>query len=254
MMNAAESFFIVGGVVLGSLLFVLLLNRFWQSASRREHNELIGWQISILGTTYAVILGFMLYTVWTDYQAADLNVDLEANSLLNISRLAQGLPEDQRGPMKDLARSYANAVIQSDWSEMAAGRVPEASHVVNEAMWEMAMSIKLATGPETIAEDHTLSELSDLAQHRRIRLLQSAARLPAVLWCVLIIGAALTIGSTCLFGSSSISFHALQVAAISLLLSLVLVAIADIRRPFQGAVHVSDYPFQRAVANMRPAR
>ena len=32
---------------------------------RRTYNDIIGWQVSVLGTTYAVILGFMLYTVWS---------------------------------------------------------------------------------------------------------------------------------------------------------------------------------------------
>ena len=36
-----------------------------------------------------------------------------------------------------------------------------------------------------------------------------------------------------------------------LLISLVLVAIADINRPFQGSVHVSDYAFRRAQMDMK---
>lgn len=43
------------------------LNRAWPAEKRHAYNDLVGWQLSILGTTYAVILGFMLYTVWTAY-------------------------------------------------------------------------------------------------------------------------------------------------------------------------------------------
>ena len=42
-----------------------------------QPHYLMGWQLSVLGTTYAVILGFMLYTVWTDLGVANLNVDLK---------------------------------------------------------------------------------------------------------------------------------------------------------------------------------
>jgi hypothetical protein len=35
------------------------LNRIWPVAHRTSHNELIGWQLGILGTLYAVIMGFM---------------------------------------------------------------------------------------------------------------------------------------------------------------------------------------------------
>jgi hypothetical protein len=42
----------------------------------------------------------------------------------------------------------------------------------------------------------------------------------------------------------------MQVFSFSLLIALVLVAIADINRPFQGSVHVSDAAFHRAQQNM----
>lgn len=43
----------------------------------------------------------------------------------------------------------------------------------------------------------------------------------------------------------------LQISALSLLIALVLVAIADIDRPFQGSVHVNDMAFRRAQQNMK---
>jgi hypothetical protein len=43
-----------------SLLFMVGLNRFWPVEKRHKPNDLIGWQLSVLGTTYAVTLGFML--------------------------------------------------------------------------------------------------------------------------------------------------------------------------------------------------
>ena len=113
------------------------------------------------------------------------------------------------------------------------------------------MSIKTASPTEVIAQDHALYELSALTEHRRTRILQSTSRLPAVLWCVLIVGGALTIASACLFGSGNWILHTLQVFAFSLLIALGLVAIAEINRPFQGAVHVSNYAFLRAQDNMR---
>ena len=113
------------------------------------------------------------------------------------------------------------------------------------------MSIQSASGTELAAEDHAISELTTLTEHRRTRILQSTARIPSILWCVLIVGGLLTVTSACLFGSSNTRLHALQVFAFSLLISLGLVAIADLNRPFQGAVHISTFAFVRAKENMR---
>ncbi len=238
-------------IVSGALLFRGILERFWPGSNRIKHNDIIGWQLGILGTTYAVILGFMLYTVWINFGEADLNADAEANAIVNVYRLADGLPDPQRAQVQQAAHSYADVVLNKDWPAMSrndSGQLP--SHSINHELWQILMSVKAATPTELTAEDHALYELSALAGHRRIRRLQSASRLPAILWFVLIVGGIVTIMSSCMFGASNTRLHTIQVFSFSLLIALVLIAIADIDRPFQGTVHVNDAPFRRALQNM----
>ena len=250
MLTVTANIFLLVSMMAASMLFMTGLNRLWPREKRQAHNDLIGWQLNILGTTYAVILGFMLYTVWTDYGAANLNVDLEASALRNVYRLADGLPQEQRARLQLQCRSYAVAVITQDWPEMASSHTPEESHDINQAMWKTLMTVKLATPSEITAEDHALSELSSLTEHRRTRLLQSGYRLPTIFWGVLIIGAFLTIASASMFGSGNALLHTIQVFSFTLLITLVLLAIADVNHPFRGWVHVSNYAFVRAQENM----
>jgi Protein of unknown function (DUF4239) len=251
MLTLTQNIIILIVTMTGSMLFMAALNRLWPREKRQVHNDLIGWQLNILGTTYAVILGFMLYTVWTDFGSANLNADLEASALRNVYRLAEGLPEQQRVQLQLQARSYADAVINRDWPEMARDQLPQESHDINQAMWKTLMSVKLATPSEITAEDHALSELSTLTEHRRTRLLQSAYHLPTIFWGVLLIGGSLTITSASMFGSANTTLHSLQVFSFTLLITLVLLAIADVNLPFQGWVHVSNYAFIRAQENMQ---
>ncbi len=241
-------------VMTASMLFMVGLNRVWPVENRHTQNDLIGWQLSVLGTTYAVILGFMIYTSWTDFGEAELNVDLEANALRNVFRLAEGLPSEQRSRLEMQARAYADAVVNRDWPTMARGEIPEDSHEINESMWRTLMSVKAASPSEITAEDHALSELSTLTQHRRARLLQSSGGLPSIFWCVLLVGGMLTLVSVSMFGSANPRLHSLQVFSSTLLVTLVMLAIADVNRPFQGWVHVSSYPFQRAQQNMQEVK
>jgi Protein of unknown function (DUF4239) len=250
MLTLTQNILILVFAMAGSMLAMAALNRVWPQEKRREHNDLIGWQLNIIGTTYAVILGFMLYTVWTSFDEAKLNADLEANALRNIYRLAEGLPNPQREELVRLSRAYADAVVDQDWPEMANSHIPEKSHLINQAMWKTLTSVKLATPTEVVAEDHALTELSALTEHRRTRLLQSAYQLPAIFWSVLLVGAFLTIGSASLFGSANARLHTLQVFCFTLLITLVLLAIADVNLPFRGWVHIDNYAFVRAQQNM----
>lgn len=251
MVTVTQSFAVVAAAVLASLLFMVGLNHVWPWEKRRAYNELIGWQFSALSTTYAVVVGFMLYTVWSSFDEAELNVDLEANAVLDIYRLADGMPEPQRTQLQTLAHSYVNAAIIQEWPQMARGVVPEQTSSLNQEMWKTVISVRAASPTEVNTQETALSQLGLLVQHRLTRTRQSTARLPGVLWWVLLVGGTLTIVSACLFGNESVKLQALQVFSISLLVSLSLVAIADIHRPFHGLIHVGDYTFRRVQQSMQ---
>ena len=91
MLDTTQNIFIVIISLACSLFFMGMVNYYWPAEKRRAHNDLIGWQLSVLGTTYAVIIGFMLYTVWISFGEADLNADAEANSLVNVCLLYTSL-------------------------------------------------------------------------------------------------------------------------------------------------------------------
>ena len=245
--NLMMVLFTVGGAV---LLFVVL-DKVWPWEKRHQHNDVTGWQLGILGTTYAVILGFMLYAVWTDFDVATQNVELEANSLVNLYRLADGLPDASRVELQKLARTYAQVTIEKDWPEMERGLVPIESVGLAAKIEKMLISVPDSSKSASLAQDHALTELSALTICRRTRFLESVLSLPAILWFVLIVGGVLTIGSSCMFGSQNRVLHGMQVVFFSLLIALALLAIADINRPFRGSVHVRNDAFVRALENMK---
>ena len=251
MVTVSQNVLAVMGAVIGSLLFMVTLNLVWRPEKRRTYNDLIGWQGSILGTTYAVILGFMLYTVWSIYREAVLNVDAEASAVVDVYRLADGIPEPQRTELKTLALSYADAVLKRDWPEMSKNEEPTQSTELSAGMWKTVISARPTSASEVTAQEDALSELTSLSQHRMTRLMESQTRLPNVLWCVLLAGGVLTIMATCTFSADSVKLQTLQIFSVTLLVSLALVAIADIHRPFHGLIHVSDNAFVRAVEGMQ---
>jgi hypothetical protein len=248
MLTTFEDLMVIFACILFSLLFLWILHRFWSTSQRRDHNDIIGWQVSVLGTTYAVIVGFMLYAVWSNFQAAEINADNEANCLVSVFRLADGLPAAQRSAVHQLARNYVEVAIDEEWPAMRRGEISSAGHAVVQQLWTVILQAGPTSFSEQTSMNLTLSELSSMTEHRRVRELQSETQLPDILWMVLIIGGGITTLSSCLFGTDNFRLHAVQVFFLTLLLSLALVAIADIDRPFQGSVRVAPLGFARARA------
>lgn len=245
-LNTYESIVIVLAIIAGSVAFLWILQQIWPTEQRRQHNDLIGWQVTVVGTTYAVILGFMLYTVWTNFEIAEGNAEAEANSLVSLARSAKGLPSTAAQKIRDLARAYVSIMLTDEWPAMNRGAFsPESSRNIQQ-LWTAVTRAEVHTASEQTSLDHAFAELYEMTNHRRLRQLEAKASLPGILWAVLIAGAVVTIISACLFGSVEFKLHLIQVVMLALLLSLVLVAIADINKPFQGSVHVSPVGFERA--------
>ena len=194
--------------------------------------------------------GSCSYAVWTNFETADGNAEAEANSLINAVRAAQGLPDAQRQEIQHLASEYVEDMLTREWPAMQKVQFSPRSHQIMQKLWEVTTREKLITPTQQTSFDHTLTELSAMTAHRRLRQLQATAGMPPILWTVLTVGAIVTIISACLFGGVDFKLHLIQVFMLSLLLSLVLVAIADINRPFQGSVHVIPAGFQRARASL----
>lgn len=249
-MTGYDNFALIFFSLMLTCLLLLLVNHFWSAQKRRPHNDVIGWQLAVIGTIYAVMIGFMLFAVWGNYQAADINVDNEASALINLFQIADGLPKPQRDVIKKQSEAYAQAMVNEEWPAMNVGKLGVEGHPIIQQLWSTTNSIEATTPNQQISLSHALDQISALSQDRHIRQMQSQASLPPILWAVLICGGAITVIAAGLIGSDSPRLHFILVVALSLIVTLVLVAIADIDGPFQGSVHIQSNAFSRVGETM----
>lgn len=243
---------IIVACVLAALAFLFLVTRASPAPSRKESNDFTGAVVAVVGTTYAVILAFMLSGVWNMFQQAQANEEQEANALVNIWRIASQLPQSNGQAIQDLCARYAEVTIQHDWPALQNGDqlFPETNGIINQ-LWKMAGESQAHSGVDSIAIYQLMEELRLLTEYRRIRIMQGREELPGILRTVLIAGGIITVASSCFFGVPSFRFHLLQVVVLSFLISLVLVAIADIDRPYQGSVSVEPEGFNAALVTFQ---
>ena len=125
-----------------------------------------------------------------------------------------------------------------------------ASEVVLGDMWKLLVEVRTENGGSN-SVDHLTSALSDLTERRNLREQEFQIRLPGILWLLLVAGAGATVGSSCLLGNDNKWLHYCQVLALTFVVAVTLAAIADLARPFEGAVSVSSVAFERARAMMQ---
>lgn len=251
MLDYTQSSLLIIFSILCSLLLVKLLNRFWPIQNRKLLNDVTGWQLGVLGTTYGVILGFMLYTVWQGFRAAQVDADLEATSMLNVYRIAGGLPSPQKEEIRELARRYEFVVVNEEWPAMQRQKDDRAAAIVLNEMWQV---LETATPDARIATnsiDHIQYAMSNLAERRNMRDRQRSNQMPSLLWVLLVLGGGATIISSCLLGNDKKWLHYCQVGALTFVVVTALTAVADLARPYEGSVAVQPSAFVQATEAMK---
>ncbi len=132
---------------------------------------------------------------------------------------------------------------------MTMHRRPDAGEIVLEKIWKLLRSSEFASLRET-SSARIASTVQELQRERYRRQEQYESHLPAILWAVLTAGAIIVIISSCLLGNDKSVVHYFHVLTLTLMILVALTAIADIDRPFEGGVSVSDLPFRSVLSTM----
>jgi hypothetical protein len=222
-MSVVYGVLVVCGACLAAVVGLTLVQRLVPAATRKEQNDVAGFIYAVLGVIYAVLLALVVIAVWEEFGRARITVEAEANALAEIFWLAHRLPEPERNQLQELARSYAEEVVDTEWPLMEQGRTPLMENTrATPRGWALIDDIRATlqgyeprseAGQELYAEG--LDQVQRLADARRTRLVQAEESIATVLWVVLVVGGMVTVAFAYLFGLESTWAHRLMVASLA---------------------------------------
>ena len=165
-----------------------MVQRLVPASSRQPHNDVAGFIYAALGVIYAVLLALVVISVWEQYQAASETVEQEANATAEIAWLAHRLPEPQGTHIQELARSYAEVVVNKEWPAMEQGEASPKAWATLDELRGTILGLDPPTGAQQVRYNQVLEQLHGVGDARRERLLDAGEGLPPILWVVLILG------------------------------------------------------------------
>lgn len=212
---------------------------------RQANNEVAGFFIAVLGVIYAVLLAFVVVTVWAQFDTAHQAVDREANELGAMYRLALALPDPVGSRLQETVRQYAHAVIDEDWPAMGRREAtPLHTRRLDDDLWSIAAGYEATTERERLVQAEVLRSVHELTDNRRIRELASRTGLPGVMWGLLIGGAIVTVVFTYFFSTPNPRAQYAMTALYTVSIAFVLVLIELLDFPFSGELRVTPEAFE----------
>jgi hypothetical protein len=253
-MRIVTGLFVICLAMLVAVGGLVLVQRLMPTRRRLGHNDVAGFIYAVLGVVYAVLLGLMVVAVWEQWNAAIAATDQEASEVAEVFWLAHRLPQPEGRHLQELARLYAQVVVNEEWPLMERGKMsPKAWAILDEIRDDM-QGMKPSTDTQQVLYEQGLQQVNDLADARGERLLDAEEGVPAILWVVLIVGGVEVVGFTYLFGLESTTVHVLMVASLTLVIALVLFTVAALDYPFKGDVRIGPDAFEQVLGRFESSK
>jgi hypothetical protein len=223
---------------------LLVVRRLTSLSLHEEHNAVAGFIYSVLGVAYAVVLGFVLISVWERYELASERVDQEAAALSAVYFHANELPDSDRRHIQQLAKSYAQVVIDEEWPMMEDGQSSPHAWALMDQIRQSLQDVEHGALDEQVVYDHGIARAHELADARRLRLFEANARMPTILRIILLVGGVVTVGFTYLFGLTSTRVHTLMVVALTVVVTSILFTTYTLEHRFSGDTGLPPEAFE----------
>ncbi|HSB09555.1 MAG TPA: DUF4239 domain-containing protein [Blastocatellia bacterium] len=238
--------FVVVSVLL-SVVVLGLVRRFVSLSVLDMHKDVAGFFLGVLGTIYAVMLAFVIFVVWTQYDDASTGVLREANRIADLRRLAVGFPDPAGTQLYGKVVTYAQSLIDDEWPAMEKRQKSLRTGELLDDLWQSYARLDPKSGRESALYSESLKQLSELNNSRRLRLDASRETLPTVLSVLLWGGGIVLVGFTFLFGLKNMVSQALMTGALVATIAFMLFLITALDSPFKGDFRISPEPIREFV-------
>jgi hypothetical protein len=220
------------------------------------HHDVAGFLVAIVGVLYAVVLGFVVVTSWSDFDTAQQTADLEAGSVADAFGFAQMLPEPRRSDMRRALAGYAVEVRDHEWEAMHEGKqdprarilLLQAVQALGEHGAKSSSSLDEALNRETTRQQVATS-LRSIADNRRLRLIQSDKGLAPTLAVALLIGALIVLAFVFLFGVDDLVLQLTMTALVAACIGLLFGVAIEFSAPYAGSLRVSPAAWTYIIDN-----
>jgi hypothetical protein len=210
----------------------------------RNYHEVAGYLLSVIGTLYAVLLGFVVVDAMGHVQDLRVLVDQEASGCANIFLCSNSLPEPQRTKIRTLCTEYAEAVVNEEWQTMKTGKYSPHAFRIVWSLWKEIVDYKPTGQFDSNVHQQLLNEICNMTQNRRTRIVSAKHGVAPILWVVLLVGGTFTVLFTYFFGVENVNAQIVMTVLVSLTLSLNVFLVFIFGSPFSGDLSVQPDSFK----------
>lgn len=229
----------LGAIVLVIVAAIMLALLGLAVVRRSVPHERLACHTDVAGYVYSVILAQVVVAASEEYRDARSVAADEANAGLNLARLAQVWPDEDRTRVEGFLADYATNVIDVEWPAMNQGQFgPTLATELIHRLWQTVNDAGIRAENRDPTYGASLEQLDALDEARRNRVLLGEDALPEPMTLTLLIGAVITVAILHLFAIEDRWLHGLMTAALAMLVTRLLLLPFQLETPYEGVAAV----------------
>ena len=215
------------------------------------NHEVAGFKYSVVGVAYAVLLAFVVFGVWSEFDRTEQTVHAEAERLYNLHRNSYNFPDATGSKIREAIIGYAIEVRDSDWPMMERGY--RGSKTASEAYTKLSFTVG-QTKPKSIellpSVIHAMNLIQEIADLRLERLADVNGHMTATIWWVMLLGVIVTLAYPAFFATREIAPQILMTAGLAAIIGAILFLTVNLNFPFSGPDRLTNEPISNVIERM----
>lgn len=201
-MNLAVALVVVVASAGLAIAAILLVRRRAPEGSYFNDGDRAAGVFGVLATGFAVLLGLVVVLAFTSYDESRTGAGTEAVTVAQQYEVAHLLPPATGRRLAAELICYGRSVVHQEWPRMQDGTQTDAMNPWGVALLRTLRTVDPRTPSEQAAYSKWLDQRLDREAARNARIHGAVGVIPAPLWLVLYLTAALIVGFMLLFADS----------------------------------------------------
>jgi hypothetical protein len=235
--NLWLAFLVIAGVVAVSIAAQIGVRSFAPRGGFFTDSDRAAGVFSVIGTSFAVLLAFVIFLAFESYGNAREQAGQEAVAVAELFQTAQLFaPLERRRLQGDLV-CYARSVVKDEWRTMRDRRPSDLVQGWVVRIEDDGRNVTVSTPKQSAAYQHWFEASGERLEGRRGRLAEADPFVPPLLWIVLILAGLLVLVYMCFYADPGepLLVQALMIGAVAAIVGSGLLTVRFLDRPYENA-------------------